>query len=76
MNLKLTRHFQDMMQHRGIELDDVKKALNSPDKTTDGHEGVLKAIKRIGDKEIEVVYYRETFKDKKDEYLIITAYYL
>ncbi len=31
MKLKLTRHFQDMMQYRGVELDDVKKALNSPD---------------------------------------------
>ena len=76
MNLKLTRHFQDMMQHRGIELDDVKKALNLPDNVENAHDGASKATKQIGDKEIEVIYCKETFKDKKDEYLIITAYYL
>jgi hypothetical protein len=65
-----------MMQHRGIELDDVKKALNSPDNVNDTHNGAFKTTKRIGDKEIEVIYCKETFKDKKDEYLIITAYYL
>ncbi|MDO8590146.1 MAG: DUF4258 domain-containing protein [bacterium] len=76
MNLKLTRHFQDMIQHRGIELDDVKRALSSSDETVDAHDGALKVTKQIGDKKIEVIYCRETFKDRKDEYLIITAYYL
>jgi len=76
MKLKLTRHFQDMIQYRGIELDDVKKALNSPDSLEDAYGGALKATKRIGGKEIEVVYCKENFKDKKDEYLVITAYYL
>lgn len=76
MRLKLTRHFQDMIQYRGIELGDVKKALNSPDSLENAYEGALKATKRVGGKEIQVIYCKENFKDKKAEYLVITAYYL
>lgn len=76
MKLKLTRHFQDMMQHRGINLDHVKKALSDPDETGKSHGNVMKASKKIGSKTIEVVYCKEGFRDKPNEYLLITAYYL
>ncbi|MEX2010353.1 MAG: hypothetical protein WD874_00915 [Parcubacteria group bacterium] len=65
-----------MMQHRSIELDHVKQAMRDPDSLEDAHEGVLKARKQIGMKEIEVVYCTERTIGRKEEYLIITAYYL
>jgi len=76
MKLKLTRHFQDMMILRGIDINHVKQALLNPDETKDAYKGKIKAIKEVGGKTIEVIYCRESFRDKGKEYLIITAYYL
>ena len=76
MNLKLTRHFQDMMQHRGVNLDHVKGALIEPDRLTDAFGGALKAVKSVDGRIIEVIYRKEKFADRKDEYLVITAYYI
>ena len=76
MKLKLTRHFQYRMSQRGISIDHVKQAVMHPDKVENTYENKMKAVKRIGEKTIEVVYCREGFKDKNNEYLLITAYYL
>lgn len=76
MKLKLTKHFEDMMQHRNIDIDHVKAAFNEPDRTEDTYDNKQMAWKMIGDREIVVVYCKEGFRDKKDEYLIITAYYI
>ena len=35
----------------------------------------VKVTKEIGGKIIEVVYFKEAFRDKEDEYLLVTAYY-
>lgn len=75
MKLKLTRHFQDMMQHRGIDLDHVKKAMKKPDSTEPSYDGRTKIIKELENgKTITVIYSREGFKDAND-YVMITAYY-
>jgi hypothetical protein len=76
MKLKLTRHVQDMMIVRGIDINHIKQAILSPDETKDTYESKIKARKEIGGKTIEVIYCKEAFKDKGKEYLIITAYYL
>jgi hypothetical protein len=76
MKLKLTRHFQDMMTYRGIDIEHVKDAVRSPDSKNTVFEGRIRVKKKIGKKEIEVIYYRDGFKDKTDEYVVITAYYL
>ena len=76
MKLKLTRHVQDMISFRGINISHIKQALLDPDETKDAYEGKTKAIKEVGEKTIEVVYCKEAFRDKGEEYLIITAYYL
>ena len=76
MQLKLTRHFQDMMSYRGISIDHVKKAIMSPDEKEDVYDNKIKVTKKIGGKTIEVIYCKEGFRDKNNEYLVITAYYL
>lgn len=76
MNLKLTRHFQDMMQFRGIDIEHVKKAIKSPDKKENVFGGRMKVIKKFGNRIIEVIYLKENFRDKDNEYLLITAYYI
>ena len=63
------------MQERGIEVDHVRKAINSPDFTKDVFEGRILVRKRIDkDKVIEVVYCKEKSLRKSSEFLIITAY--
>jgi len=75
MILKLTKHFQDMMSWRGLDIDDVKSAMEDPDEEIDAYEGKTRVKKDVGNKTIEVVYCREAFRDKPDQYLVITAYY-
>ena len=76
MKLRLTRHFQDMMSYRGIDIEHVKEAVRNPDSKDDVYECRIRVNKSIGKKKIEVIYYKESFKDKIDEYVVITAYYL
>ncbi|MDO8594632.1 MAG: DUF4258 domain-containing protein [bacterium] len=76
MNLKLTKHFQVRMLMRGISIDHVKKAVREPDEKENAYEGKIRVRKEIEGKTIEVIYCQEMFRDKKAEYLIITAYYL
>ena len=75
MKLKLTKHFQERFGERGIDMDDVKSVIRDPDSIVDAFAGKIRVTKRIGDKIIEVVYCREGFRDKRDEFLLITAYY-
>ena len=76
MRLKLPPHFQGRMLERGISVDHVKKAIASPDKREEAFEGRSKVVKKIEGKTLEVIYYQEGFKDKKEEYIVITAYYV
>jgi hypothetical protein len=76
MNLRLTSHFKDRLVERDISFDHVKKAMKEPDIRVSAEEGKMRAIKKIGTKTIEVVYFKEGFRDKKDEYVLVTAYYL
>jgi hypothetical protein len=36
----------------------------------------MKARKKYGQKTLEVVYFKEGFRDRKDEYIVVTGYYL
>ena len=76
MQLKLTRHVQDMISYRSLSIDHIKKAVTSPDKTEDAYQNKIKVTKNIEGKIIKVVYCKEGFRDKKNEVLVITAYYL
>lgn len=37
---------------------------------------MTKVKKDVGEKVTEVVYSKDNFRDKKEEYIIITAYYI
>jgi hypothetical protein len=75
MKFKLTNHFQLRFGERSINLDHVKLAIQNPDSKEMVFEGKIKVTKNIGGKTIEVLYCKEGFKDRHDEYLLITAYY-
>lgn len=75
MRLKITVHAQERIAERHIDVDHIKQVINSPDMKKPDLQGI-KAIKKIGQKTLVVIYSKEGFRDRKDEFLIITAYYL
>jgi len=75
MKLKLTVHFQQRLSERGIEIEHVKQAIRNPELTENVFEGRIVVQKNIGGKTIEVVYFKDGFRDK-EEYICITARYL
>ncbi|MGB8816054.1 MAG: hypothetical protein WCC74_02365 [Minisyncoccia bacterium] len=76
MKLKFPPHFQSRIDERNLNIDHVKRAIREPDIKQDTFEGRTKVQKKIGDKVIKVIYFKDAFRDKKEEYIIITAYYL
>jgi uncharacterized DUF497 family protein len=59
MRLKFTVHAQIRMQERGLQVDDIKKAINDPDFTKDAYEGKVLVRKELANgRTIEVVYFR------------------
>ncbi len=74
--LRLTTHAQMRMFERKIDIDDVKKAIINPDQKKSDSYGKVRVSKRIGSKTIVVVYSEEKFIDRKNEYLVITFYYI
>lgn len=74
--LKMTYHFQERMAQRSINLDHVRTAINNPDISGSGKGGEKWVVKKIGKKAIKVVYSKQGFKDKKNELILVTAYYL
>jgi|CXWL01.1.fsa_nt_gi hypothetical protein len=75
MNLRFPNHFQDRIQDRNINIDHLKKAIREPDSRENVFDGKLKVIKKIGDKHITVIYYKDGFRDRKNDYFVVTAYY-
>lgn len=64
------------MMERGIDVDHIKRAIKKPDFTELTFEGRICVRKEIDkNRVIEVIYYKQGFKDAND-YIIITAYYL
>lgn len=76
IKLKLTHHFQARQIERGLEIDHIKKAIADPDEKEDVSEEKFRVRKKIGDKKIEVIYCKDGFKDTRNTYLVITAYYI
>ncbi len=76
MVLKFTIHCQIRILERLLNIEHIKQALLKPDKTKDAGDGKMKAWKKIGTKQIVVIYCRDEFRDRKNDYFIITAYYL
>ena len=76
MILKFPNHFQERMLERGINIDHLTKAIKNPDSSKNVFEGRVEVTKKVEGKTIKVIYYKEGFRDRKNEYIIITAYYL
>jgi len=64
------------MTYRDIDIEHVRDAVRNPDSKNNVFDGRIRVKKKVGKKEIEVIYYKDDFKDKIDEYIVITAYYL
>lgn len=76
IRLKFPPHFQDRIQERGIDVDHIRKAINAPDFTKETFQHRVLVRKLIDEKRtIEVVYFKDGFKDSHD-YIIVTAYYI
>lgn len=71
----MTVHFQSRLNERNVNFDHVKEAIKDPDSKENVFDGKIKVTKKISGRIIEVIYCKEGFKDRKDEYLLITAYY-
>lgn len=77
MLLKQTAHFQARMSERGIDFEHIKQAIREPNCVTEVCMGKKKVRKILdGGKIIEVIYYKEHFRNKADTYVLITAYYI
>lgn len=64
------------MVERGIDIDHVKQAVRNPDFTEPKENGRMLARKKIDEKRtIEVIYFKQRFRDNHDP-VIVTAYYL
>ena len=74
--LRLTNHAQMRMIERPIDIDDVKHAIINPDKIDSDSYGKIRVRKNLGSKTIVVVYSDERFRDRRNEYLVMTFYYV
>ena len=74
--LRLTAHFQERKVERGININHVKKAIQEPDNKGDTYEDKMWVEKRVDNKTIKVIYCKEGFRDKLNQFIVVTAYYL
>lgn len=76
MRLKFTIHCQVRILERLLNIEHIKQAILKPDKQKSAGEGAIKAWKKVSTKTIVVVYSQDGFRDRKNDYFVITAYYL
>jgi hypothetical protein len=69
MQVSFTRHARQRMVARGISEDDVLDALVSPDEIRSGDEGEEIAVRRLGNRELRVVYEATS----SDQVVVITV---
>jgi len=75
MRLKFTTHCQFRILERILNVGHIKQAILKPDKKHNSF-GAIKVWKKIGEEEIVVLYSKDGFRDRKNDYFVITAYYL
>ena len=64
------------MMERGINIDHVKRAVKSPDFTKRNADGSTLVRKKVENKRVIEVVYRERVLSGKQGLVMITAYYL
>ncbi len=75
MNLKFTPHVQKRLKERTISVGRLVMTMKKPDTTKAAFEGRTEVIKKFGKKKLHVIFFHETFRDKRDDCIIVTAYY-
>lgn len=70
MTIKFTKHAEDMLKERKIDISLVESAVQNPDWKEDGEDELWHAFKRVGSKVLRVV-----IKGKEKPYTVITTYY-
>lgn len=75
MRIRMTLHFRARLAERNIHLGHVRAALRNPDERIDILSGKIKVRKKIDGRILEVVYCKKNFRDRQDEYVLITAYF-
>lgn len=61
---------------RTVDIDNAKRAIAEPDERSADPYGKIRVKKKIGERTIVMVYCDEKFKDRKNEYLVMTFYYI
>jgi len=72
----LTNHAKMRMVDRLVDFDHIKQAIVKPDGVLSSFLGKIKVIKKLGNRIIVVVYSDYKFKNRENEYLIISFYYI
>lgn len=80
IRLIITRHANEMMLARGIDLEHVKRAVKSAvadaSLTEATYDGKMITRHEVGaDRTLEVIYCKEGFRDQNG-YIIVTAYWV
>lgn len=76
MKVKFTVHAQSRLEDRKIPASRVIEVIRKPDSTEKVFDGKIKSRKKFGKKVLEVVYFKEGFRDRKNECIVVTVYYL
>jgi len=76
MRLIFSIHFQQAIIERNISIDHLKRVIRHPDASHISFGGRTVARKAVNGKILEVVYIQGTTSDTKNEYRIITSYYI
>ncbi len=76
LRLKFPIHCQERIADRTLQIEHIRKAINEPDLQKVTFKDRVLVRKKIDEERvIEVIYYRDGFKDTND-IIIITAIYL
>lgn len=73
---KVSKHAKERLSQRGIDIKHVKKAILKPDNTEKAYDDRICITKKIKNKLLKVIYSKDGFKDKPNDIIIITAFYL
>ncbi len=76
LRIKFPPHCQERIAERSLQIEHIKKAINEPDLQKVVFQGRVLVRKKIDEKRVlEVVYFKDGFRDTND-IIIITAIYL
>ena len=76
LRIKFPPHCQERINERSLQIEHIRKAINEPDLQKSTFKGRVLVRKKIDEERvIEVIYFKDGFRDTND-IVIITAVYL